>query len=200
MPDSMDKAQAVVADLVERFRRNLDAYQRLDYREVEVRNEYIDPFFEALGWDVHNHAGHAEPYKDVVHEESMRVAAGIEAPDYTFRIGGTRKFFVEAKKPSVNVKGDAGPAYQLRRYAWSGKLPLSILTDFEEFAVYDCTRRPAQAYLLGILPTGVRWRKWGLAGLTLADPWVAEPQRPRAAHRQDSPARHSALAYTASLR
>ena len=27
---------------------------------------------------------------------------------------------------------------QLRRYAWSARLPLSILTDFEEFAVYDC--------------------------------------------------------------
>ena len=33
-------------------------------------------------------------------------------------------------------------AYQLRRYAWSSKLPLSILTDFDEFAVYDCRVRP----------------------------------------------------------
>ena len=39
----------------------------------------------------------------------------------------------------------AGPAYQLRRYAWSAKLPLSGLTDFEEFAVYDCQRRPRPA-------------------------------------------------------
>lgn len=29
------------------------------------------------------------------------------------------------------------PAYQLRRYAWSAKMPLSILSDFEEFAIYD---------------------------------------------------------------
>jgi len=139
----MELARGRVADLVERFRSHLESYQSSGYHETEVRVEYIDPFFEALGWDVHNHSGYAEPYKDVVHEESMRAAAGIEAPDYTFRIGGTRKFFVEAKKPAVNVKADAGPAYQLRRYAWSGKLPLSILTDFEGFAVYDCTRRPA---------------------------------------------------------
>ena len=59
-----------------------------------------------------------------------------------FRIGGTRKFFIEAKKPSVNLKDDIHPAFQLRRYAWSAKLPLSILTDFEEFAVYDCRIPP----------------------------------------------------------
>ncbi|MDT8391632.1 MAG: Eco57I restriction-modification methylase domain-containing protein [Lentisphaeria bacterium] len=69
----------------------------------------------------------------------------VKAPDYCFRIGGTRKFFLETKKPSVNIKADTHPAYQLRRYAWSAKLPLSILTDFEEFAVYDCRARPVQS-------------------------------------------------------
>ena len=42
----------------------------------------------------------------------------------------------------MDIKGSTGPAYQLRRYAWSAKLPLSILTDFEEFAVYDCRVKP----------------------------------------------------------
>lgn len=37
------------------------------------------------------------------------------------------------------------PAFQLRRYAWSAKLPLSILTNFEAFAVYDCRIKPDQA-------------------------------------------------------
>ena len=49
---------------------------------------------------------------------------------------------MEAKKPSVNVKDDVAAAFQLRRYAWSAKLSLSILTDFEEFAVYDCRVKP----------------------------------------------------------
>ncbi len=70
------------------------------------------------------------------------MGGGTKAPDYGFRIGGTRKFFVEAKKPSVDLKADVHPAYQLRRYAWSAKLPLSILTDFEELAVYDCRVKP----------------------------------------------------------
>jgi len=133
---------AKIVELVERFRRNLDAYKHDDYKETRVRVEFIDPFFEALGWDVRNVQGYAEQYKDVVHEESLKIGGEARAPDYCFRVGGVRKFFLEAKKPSVAVKSDVGPAYQLRRYAWSAKLPLSILTDFEEFAVYDCRRRP----------------------------------------------------------
>ncbi|MBU0717399.1 MAG: N-6 DNA methylase, partial [Planctomycetes bacterium] len=74
-----------------------------------------------------------------------KVGGGTKAPDYGFRIGGVRKFFVEAKKPSVDIKADAGPAFQLRRYAWSAKLPLSILSDFEELAVYDCRVKPVRS-------------------------------------------------------
>lgn len=133
-----------VLALVERFREHQDAYRAAAYNEAQLRQEFIDPFFRALGWDMDNTAGHAEAYKDVIHEDALRIGAATKAPDYCFRIGGTRKFFVEAKKPSVDIKDAPTPAFQLRRYAWSAKLPLSILTDFEEFAVYDCRVRPVQ--------------------------------------------------------
>ena len=131
-----------VKRLVERFRENRDAYLSSAYNETQLRREFLDPFFKALGWDVDNEQGYAEAYKDVVHEDAIKVGGATKAPDYAFRIGGTRKFFVEAKRPSVGIKDDPDAAYQLRRYAWSAKLPLSILTDFEEFAVYDCRVRP----------------------------------------------------------
>jgi predicted type IV restriction endonuclease len=145
MAISCADAKIEVEGLVERFARNLDVYKRADYKETQVRIEFIDPFFEALGWDVRNVQGYAEQYKDVIHEDAIKVSGATRAPDYCFRIGGVRKFFLEAKKPSISVKGDVGPAYQLRRYAWSAKLPLSILTDFEEFSVYDCRQRPKPA-------------------------------------------------------
>ena len=131
-----------IVTLVERFYRNLKAYRSGKYNETQVRLEFIDPFFDALGWDIHNKKGYAEAYKDVVHEDQIKIGGATKAPDYCFRIGGTRKFFVEAKKPSIDIKEDIHPAYQLRRYAWSAKLPLSLLTDFEELAVYDCRIRP----------------------------------------------------------
>jgi adenine-specific DNA-methyltransferase len=53
-----------------------------------------------------------------------------------------RKYFVEAKKPSVTIKEASDPAFQVRRYAYTAKLPLSILTNFAEFAVYDTRIKP----------------------------------------------------------
>lgn len=134
----------VIYELVERFQRNRSQYRAPTYNETQVRREFLDPFFEALGWDVNNRQGYAEAYKDVVHEDAIRIAGKHKAPDYSFRVGGTRKFFVEAKKPAVDLARDPQPALQVRRYAWSAKLPLSILTDFEELAVYDC-RIPPEA-------------------------------------------------------
>jgi len=134
-----------VIDLIERFERNHDVYRSHNYNETETRREFIDPFFKALGWDIDNEQGYAEAYKDVVHEDAIKIGGVTKAPDYAFRIGGVRKFFVEAKRPGVDIKNDPDPAYQLRRYAWSAKLPLSILTDFEELAVYDCRVKPNQA-------------------------------------------------------
>src|SRR5215210_5101757 len=132
----------IIAQLVERFDQQRQVYRAGRYNETQLRREFLDPFFEALGWDVTNRQSYAEIYKEVIHEDSLEIEGENKAPDYAFRIGGTRKFFVEAKKPAVNIEFNIHPAFQLRRYAWSAKLPLGILTDFEEFAVYDCRVKP----------------------------------------------------------
>jgi hypothetical protein len=131
-----------IHDLVEKFSEHRDQYHRTGYNETLLRRDFLDPLFETLGWDMTNRQGYAEAYRDVIHEDALRVEKAARAPDYCFRIGGTRKFFVEAKKPAVDIKSDVSPAFQLRRYAWTAKLPLSILTDFDEFAVYDCRKKP----------------------------------------------------------
>ncbi|MFC7688690.1 type I restriction endonuclease [Paeniroseomonas aquatica] len=137
IPDSIRK-------LVKRFDEQSPAYLLGSYNETQVRIDFIDPFFKALGWDIHNNNDYAEAYRDVIHEDMVLVGTAKKAPDYSFRVGGMRKFFVEAKRPSVSISGDPKPAFQLRRYGWSAKLPISILTDFEEFAVYDCTHKPEE--------------------------------------------------------
>ncbi|MDP2212202.1 MAG: TaqI-like C-terminal specificity domain-containing protein [Candidatus Aquicultor sp.] len=134
----------IIFELVERFSRNLDEYKSNGYNETQLRREFLDPFFEALGWDVNNKLGYAMAYREVVHEDAIKIGGFTKAPDYSFRIGGARKFFIEAKRPAVSIKDDISPAFQLRRYAWSAKLPLSILTDFEEFAVYDTRVKPVK--------------------------------------------------------
>ena len=138
-----EEAHSQISALVERFTEQLPSYKKSDYNETLTRRDFIDPFFKALGWDMNNSAGNAEAYREVIHEDKIKIGSATKAPDYSFRLpGGKRLFFVEAKKPSVAVKDEILPAYQVRRYAWSAKLPISILTDFEEFAVYDCKKKP----------------------------------------------------------
>ena len=94
IPDSVGR-------LVDKFVLHREAYRAGRYNETQLRREFLDPLFKALGWDVDNQAGYAEAYKDVIHEDAIRIGSATKAPDYCFRIGGVRKFFVEAKKPSV---------------------------------------------------------------------------------------------------
>ena len=85
-----------IARLVEKFDWSRESYAQGRYSETQLRREYIDPFFKALDWDMDNTRGWAEVYKDVIHEEAIRIGSTVKAPDHRFRIAGTRKFFVEA--------------------------------------------------------------------------------------------------------
>lgn len=138
-----ETAYKKISELVERFEEQYTSYKKSEYNETLTRRDFIDPFFKALGWDIDNEQGYAEAYREVIHEDKIKIGGATKAPDYSFRVGGGKRlFFVEAKKPSVVVKDDILPAYQVRRYGWSAKLSISIITDFEEFAIYDCTKKP----------------------------------------------------------
>jgi adenine-specific DNA-methyltransferase len=128
--------------LVSNYTANIDEYKKGKYDESNTRTDFIDKFFTLLDWDVANNQAFSELYREVVREDKVKIEGNQKAPDYSFRIGGVRKFFVEAKKPSVNIKEAAEPAFQVRRYAYTAKLPLSILTNFEEFAIYDTRIKP----------------------------------------------------------
>lgn len=143
--NSKNKEEAYngIKELVEKFKSNYKQFHSSDYNETLTRQDFINPFFEYLGWDISNKEGLSQTYRDVIHEDKLKIGKETKAPDYSFRIGGNRVFFVEAKKPSRNLKEDSDAAYQIRRYAWSGKLAVSILTDFEEFAIYDCSKKPS---------------------------------------------------------
>lgn len=144
-PKMTDKATALqrIEELTERFTYHEESYKSHGYNETQTRRDFIDPMFKALGWDIDNEQGYAESYREVIHEDKIKIGKATKAPDYSFRLpGGKRLFFVEAKKPEINIKDGHEQAYQLRRYGWNAKLPISIITNFEELAIYDCTKKP----------------------------------------------------------
>lgn len=143
MSKTFDQCKDEIAKLCRYFAANRQAFLAPGIKEAHVRQSLIDPLFEALGWDVRNAAMIAPQYREVVPEDSLDVEGQQKAPDYTFRVGSQPKFYAEAKKCGININTDPGPAYQLRRYGWSAKVALSILTDFDELSVYDCSSRPS---------------------------------------------------------
>ena len=131
-----------IIELVEDFKENKHEYTNADiFDEENTKVKFLNPFFEELGWNVRNE-GLSARFREVVFEDSIKVGKKTKAPDYSFRLGGERIFFVEAKKPSRDIANDKEHAFQVRRYGWSAGLPLCILTDFEELAIYDTTLKP----------------------------------------------------------
>ncbi len=146
MSKTFEQGKDEVAKLCRYFAVNRPKFLEPGVKEADVRQTLIDPFFEALGWDVHNRELRAAPQnREVIFEESVEVAGQQKAPDYSFRLGTLPKFYVEAKKCAVNLFADPSHAFQIRGYGWSANLALSILTNFDELGVYDCTMRPRES-------------------------------------------------------
>lgn len=122
--------------LVDRFHANIEFYKDTGnaYNEHSCRIEYIDPFLKLLGWDVANEKGLAPQYREVIAEN---YSTRTDRPDYTVTLRGVPKFFVEAKKPAVDITRDAAPAVQTRKYGWNANHKLAVLTNFENLAIYD---------------------------------------------------------------
>lgn len=125
--------------LVEKYKSNRDFYRTSKFNETQVRNEFLDPLFEALGWDIRNISGKRTNEREVLLEESLKANATTHSkkPDYTFRLFGERKFFIEAKKPCVDISTDDNPAKQVRRYGYTANLKISVLSNFEDLYIYD---------------------------------------------------------------
>lgn len=125
--------------LVEKYESNRDFYRTPKFNETQVRNEFLDPLFEILGWDIRNTSGKKTNEREVLLEESLKANAATHSkkPDYTFRLFGERKFFLEAKKPCVDISTYDNPAKQVRRYGYTANLKISALSNFEDLYIYD---------------------------------------------------------------
>lgn len=125
--------------LIHLFQSNESEYLKSDYNEQECRLEFIDAFLECLGWDVTNKINNPPSLKEVKVEKYVQ---NMKKPDYTMTFHGFNKFFVEAKKPSVDITLDPEPSFQARRYGWNAKHNIVVLTNFKNLYIYDTTVIP----------------------------------------------------------
>ena len=136
----IDSFKITLLNLVAKFEKDREHYLSKGYPEAQVRIDFLNPLFDALGWDIENKA-HKPPHERDVIVELSPDATG--RPDYNFRVKGDTKFFVEAKAPSVSMD-DVNHILQAKAYAWSTKtVYFVVLTDFEEFKLFDASLRPS---------------------------------------------------------
>lgn len=138
-----------IADLVANFRAHIKAYKSSQTKEAAIRQQFIDPFWRALGWDVGDTKGLGPTESEVIIEKNVETvdpggSGGLRSrrPDYIFRLGGFPRFIVEAKKPAIDIDTDLDAIFQAKQYAWNSTIPFAILTDFEQFRLYDTTLKP----------------------------------------------------------
>ena len=128
-----------INQLIEKYKTDRDYYLTNKYNETLLRSDFLDPFFELLGWDIKNNAGKPTNEREVILEEALKANASEHSkkPDYTFRLFSERKFFLEAKKPSIAIESNNDTAKQVRRYGFTAKLKISVLSNFEYIIIYD---------------------------------------------------------------
>lgn len=122
--------------LVERFNADFKNYKKdQTYNEAMTRQQYIDVLLKLLGWDITNPMGLSFNDREIVAEEYSSENKK-DRPDYTIRMNGISRFYIEAKKVSVDIFNEADPAIQTRRYGWNSNHKISVLTNFEYLVIY----------------------------------------------------------------
>src|SRR3569833_3921385 len=132
----------MINSLVNKYRESREHYLSDSYNEAQLRIEFLDPFFELLGWDIQNKQAKPTGEREVIVEAPLKVDAisTTKKPDYVFRLFSERKFFLEAKKPRIDIATESNPALQTRRYGFTAKMKISALSNFEYLAIYDCSQ------------------------------------------------------------
>ena len=116
MPADREIFRSSLRKLVAKFEADRAHYLSKGYSEAQARIDFITPFFKALGWDVENESGLAHHAREVLVEATEAETLG--KPDYSFRLNGQTKFFVEAKAPCEPLDA-AKHVMQAKGYAWN---------------------------------------------------------------------------------
>ena len=118
---------------------------RLDLSTEETMRGWINELLSIFDWDVMDTSQVLQ--EKILSKEEKEKLKTIDStstrPDYTFKIGKEKLTFLDAKALSVNIESSDKSAFQIKSYGWSISAPFAFLTNFEEFAIYDCTYTPS---------------------------------------------------------
>ena len=128
-----EEAKQQIQKLVEKYQRVIETGKIKSYNEAQSRNEFIEPLFEFLGWDMRN----LTTDNEVTTEEN--VSGG--RVDLAFRFGNIPVFFLEAKAMKVDLD-EWKWAEQAINYSWNKSVTWAVLTDFESIKIFNAEIPP----------------------------------------------------------
>jgi hypothetical protein len=136
-----DSCAPAVAELVQRYLAQRQMYESQSYLEAQLRVDFLDPLWLALGWDVSNRRGLLPHLREVIVEPPVADENHKRRADYAFRKRDRFSYLVEAKRPGVSVD-DPTFIYQAKLYAWCSRCPIVVLTNFRQWRTYVIEEKP----------------------------------------------------------
>jgi hypothetical protein len=142
----------MISERKDKLKQLIEKYQsfkeqgRLDLSSEETIRTWINKLLTIFDWDAMD-TSQVLQEKVLSKEEKAKlkeIGSTSTRPDYTFKFGNEKLTFLDAKATNVNLKTDESAAFQIKSYGWSILAPCAFITNFEEFAIYDCTYIPFQ--------------------------------------------------------
>lgn len=141
MPDAtFESFERELNRLVEAFGKRAAELKQPGCAQAQLRDEFLNPWFRALGWDMENRAGLIQTEREVEIESATQIGGRPKRADYFFRTDKLGRFVCEAKTPSGALHARA--AFQAKRYAWNKGVPVAVLTDFDELKIFIVGGKP----------------------------------------------------------
>ncbi len=140
----LDASHAAVVRLVNDFEAHKRVYTAHSYQEQELRADFLNKFYTALGWDV-DHVEQKNPFEQEVKvERGVKDKSSKRRADYAFYTAPNfrdPRFYVEAKRPGVDLAAKDN-YFQAIRYGWNSQTPVVVLTNFHQTHLLDCRYKP----------------------------------------------------------
>ena len=152
-PYTKKEAKEEITKLVEQFQADFHDVKNPQMKEAQLEDKYIKPLFSLLNWNIHT-TGINKGMEEFRVQTSQRIKKSTKQPDYELWLPEKdnhaqmkRHLFMEAKDPKYDLQKSVQWMRQAYQYAHSTlslsersnkRTNLSILTDFEEFRLFDC--------------------------------------------------------------
>ncbi len=117
---SFETFEQELSRLVGAFERGLGEFKSSGYVEAQLRDDFLNPFWRALGWDLENSAGLVQTKREVEIESRTEIGGRQTRADYLFRTDGHDQFVCEAKKPAEELHARYACRTACRRQECSG--------------------------------------------------------------------------------